>query len=371
MIPRVDSRLSGVVCCSRTPRHPSRKPTTSSPYWSTPLRTMARIAALSPGQSPPPVRTPTRIAAHVSVRRVERSPARGYVLVAAGATMFALGGNLARYMLDDGVSATRLSQLRSAGSLVLLAVALALTRPERMRVRRADLPQLAFLGICGLALVRATYYAAIDRLEIGVALVIQYMAPLLLLLWLRFRHGRRLAPALWGAVALSIVGCALVVQAYEPGSLDGPGVAYAAGAAVTFAIYMVASERSGQRYQSVTTLLWAFGFASLFWAIVQPWWQFPFSRVDPWLALGVILVGTLFPFICVVAALRELPAPRVAVAATLEPVLAALFAWWLHDEHLAVVQLAGGGLVLGAVLWVQSHRPDLEAELAPPLREAR
>ena len=197
------------------------------------------------------------------------------------------------------------------------------------------------------------------------------MAPLLLLVWLRFRHGRRLAPSLWGAVALSIAGCALVVQAYDPGSLDGPGVAYAAGAAVTFAIYMVASERAGQRYEPVTTLLWAFAFASLFWAVVEPWWSFPFDDVDALLALGVIVIGTLLPFICVVAALRHLPAPRAAVAATLEPVLAAIFAWWLHDEHLAAVQLAGGALVLSAVLWVQSHRPDLEAELAPPLREAR
>jgi drug/metabolite transporter (DMT)-like permease len=302
---------------------------------------------------------------------MQRSPARGYVLVAVGATMFALGGNLARYMLDDGVSAMRLSQLRSAGSLILLAAALAVTRPQLMRVRRSDVPQLAFLGICGLALVHATYYAAIDHLEIGVALVIQYMAPLLLLLWLRFRYGRRLAASLWGAVALSIAGCALVVRAFDPGGLDAAGVAYAAGAAVTFAIYMVASERAGQRYQSVTTLFWAFLFASIFWALVQPWWSFPFSAVDPWLALGVIVIGTLLPFICVVTALRHLPAPRAAVAATLEPVIAAIFAWWLHDEHLAAVQLAGGGLVLGAVLWVQAHRPDLEAELAPPLREAR
>src|SRR3954469_9926338 len=248
-----------------------------------------------------------RIAADVSVSRMERSPARGYVLVAIGATMFALGGNLARYMLDDGVSAMRLSQLRSAGSLVLLATALALSRPELMRAHRSDLPQLAFLGICGLALVHATYYAAIDRLEIGVALVIQYMAPLLLLGWLRFRHGRRVAASLWGAVALSIAGCALVVRAYDPGSLDGAGVLYAAGAAVTFAIYMVASERAGHQYQSVTTLLWAFAFASLFWAVVQPWWGFPFGKVNVLLALGVIVIGTLLPFICVVAALRHLP----------------------------------------------------------------
>jgi len=302
---------------------------------------------------------------------VERSPARGYALVAAGAAMFALGGNLARYLLDDGVDAARLSQLRSAGSLAVVGLALAVARPGLLRVRRSEIRQLAFLGIAGLALVHATYYAAIDRLEIGVALVIQYTAPLILLVWLRFRHGRTLAPSLWGAVALSIAGCFLVVRAYDPGSLDGLGVAAAFGAALTFALYMVASERAGQRHEPVTTLFWAFLFASLFWAVVQPWWSFPFERLDAWLALGVILVGTLFPFICVVAALRHIPAPRAAIAATLEPVLAAIFAWFLHDEELAAVQIAGGAVVLIAVLWVQSHRPDLEAELAPPLREAR
>src|SRR3954451_858167 len=314
------------------------------------------MAAFRPGQSPPPVSTPMRIRpGTLSSEPVQpgpgesRNPARGYLLVVAGAAMFALGGNLARYMLDDGVSALRLSQLRSAGSLVLLALALSLSRPAAMRVRRADLPQLAFLGICGLALVHATYYAAIDRLEIGVALVIQYMAPVLLLGWLWLRHGRRVASSLWGAVALSIAGCALVVRAYDPGALDTAGVLYAAGAAVTFAIYMVASEQAGQRYEAPTTLLWAFAFASIFWAVVEPWWTFPFGDVDLLLGLGVIVVGTLLPFICVVAALRHLPAPRVAVAATLEPVLAAVFAWWLHDEHLAIVQLVGGVLVIGVV----------------------
>jgi len=305
----------------------------------------------------------------------ERKPAFGYALVALGAAMFALGGNLARYLLDDGVDAFRLSQLRSIGSLLLLGAVLVAWRPALLEVERRDVPQLAFLGICGLALVHATYYEAIDRLQIGVALVIQYMAPLLLLVWLRVFHGRRIAPSLWGAVALSLAGCFLVVRGYDPGDLDALGVAAAFGATLTFAIYMVASERAGQRYEAVTTLVWAFGFATLFWALTKPWWDFPFDLIDSaenaLLALGVVVIGTLLPFICVVTALRHLPAPRVAVAATLEPVLAAIFAWFMHDEQLAAVQIAGGILVLAAVLWVQSRRPDLEAELAPPLREAR
>jgi drug/metabolite transporter (DMT)-like permease len=304
-----------------------------------------------------------------------RHPARGYALACAGATMWALNGNLARYLLDDGVSAVRLAQLRSFGSWLILLLVLGVARRDLLRVDRRDLPALAILGVAGLAAVHAAYFAAIERLQIGVAVTIQYLAPLLLLVWLRLGHGRRLASSLWGAVALSVGGCFFVVRAYDVSRLDGLGIAAAFGAALTFAIYMVGSERAGHRHEPVTTLFWAFGFATAFWAVVTPWWSFPFSDFSSvrhvLLAAGVVVIGTLLPFICIVAALRHIPAPRAAIVATLEPVLAAVFAWLMHDEALAAVQIAGGLAVLGAVVWVQARRPDLEAELAPPLRAAR
>lgn len=283
--------------------------------------------------------------------------------------MWALNGSMARFLLDDGVSAERLSQLRSFGSWLVLLIGLAAFRPALLRVERRDVPQLAFVGIAGLALVHAAYFVAIDRLQIGVALTIQYLAPVLLLAWLWLVHGRRPAPTLVGAAMLSLVGCFFVVRAYDAGSLDGLGVAAALTSAVAFAVYMIGSERAGHRLEPTTTLVWAFGFATLFWTLVQPWWGFPLGRFDSpgsaALGLGVIFVGTLFPFVCMVAALRHIAAPRAAVVATLEPVLAAVFAWVIHDEALAAVQIAGGVVVMAAVIWVQSHRADVDAELAP------
>jgi drug/metabolite transporter (DMT)-like permease len=311
------------------------------------------------------------------VSAAERHPARGYALAATGAAMWAMNGNLARYLLDDGVSALRLAELRSFGSWLILVLALALVKPELLRVDRSEIPALAMLGVAGLAAVHATYFLAIERLQIGVAVTIQYLAPLLLLVWLRLVHRRQLPSSLWGAVGLSVVGCFFVVRAYDAGDLDGLGVAAAFGATVSFAVYMVGSERAGHRHEPVTTLVWAFGFASLFWALVEPWWGFPFgdfsSADHALLGAGVIVIGTLLPFICMVAALRHIPAPRAAVVATLEPVLAAVFAWIIHDEALAAVQVAGGLAVLAAVAWVQSRQPDLEAELAPapPVRATR
>jgi drug/metabolite transporter (DMT)-like permease len=300
------------------------------------------------------------------------NPARGYALAAAGAALFSLNGSMARYLLADGVDAARLSQLRSAGSWLLLLVILGVSRRDLLRVDRSELPSLALLGVLGLAAVHATFFVAVDRLEIGPALTIQYLAPLLLLVWLRVVHSRRLPPGLWGAVALSLLGCFFVVRAHDVSGLDALGVLAAFGSMLTFAIYMVGSERSGQRHQAVTTLFWAFGFATLFWALVTPWWSFPWeglaSTRNALLAVALVVAGTLVPFVLTVAALRHVPAPRVAVIATLEPVLAAVFAWIIHDEALAAIQIAGGMIVLTAVAWVQSHRPDLEAESAPRTR---
>lgn len=273
------------------------------------------------------------------------------------------------------MSAVRLSQLRSAGSWLILVLILAATRRDLLRVERREIPALAILGIAGLALVHATYFLAIERLQIGVALTIEYLAPLLLLLWLRVVHGRRLPPGLWGAVALASVGCFFVVRAYDVGGLDGLGLVAAFAAAVSFAVYMVGAERAGHDHEPVTTLVWAFGFASVFWAVVAPWWDFPAGEFDAagpaLLGLGVVVIGTLLPFTLMVAALRHLPAPRAAVVSTLEPVLAAVFAYLFHGEALAAVQIGGGVIVLAGVLWVQMRAVDLEAESAPPFREVR
>jgi drug/metabolite transporter (DMT)-like permease len=304
-----------------------------------------------------------------------RSAARGYALAIAAAALWALNGSLSIFLLDDGLEPAHLSELRSAGSFAILLVALAVLAKPLLRVRREDVPRFAFLGIAGLALVHVAYFAAIERLGVGPALTLEYLAPMLVLLWLTLVHGRRMQPSLWGALALSVAGCFLVVRAYDADALDGTGLTWGLVSAVAFAIYMTSAERAGQRYQPTTILLWGFGFATLFWSFARPWWDFPFELLDSAggiaLALGVILVGTLFPFLLMVTAVRHIPAHRAAIVATLEPALGAAFEWLIHGTELAAVQIAGGVAVLIAVLWVQSQRVDVEQESAPALREAR
>lgn len=290
----------------------------------------------------------------------------GYGLVVAAVTMWSLNASIARTLLDDGISAARLSELRAVGSFVVLLALVAAFRPALLRVRHSEIPTLALLGFAGIGAVYVTYFLAIERLQIGVALTLEYLGPLLLLLWLWLWRGRHLPGRLWAAMAMSLVGIVLVVRAYDLGSVDALGVGAALAAAVSFAIYLGTSERAGERNSTATTLVWAFGFAALMWLVLQPPWTFPFDRFSDsgnlLLGLAVILVGTLLPYGCLVAAVRHVPAARAGVVATLEPVLSALFAFVIHDEGLAAVQIAGGALVLVAVVWVQAQRADLAAE---------
>src|SRR3954451_7417242 len=96
-----------------------------------------------------------------------RHPKLGYALAAAAATLWAANGSVSRLLLDDGVSAMRLSELRAVLTFRPRGVPPALARPRLPRVRREHLPRLAFLGIAGLAGVTAPYFFSISRLDIG------------------------------------------------------------------------------------------------------------------------------------------------------------------------------------------------------------
>ncbi len=298
----------------------------------------------------------------------ERSPKLGYTLAATAAALWAVNGSLARFLLEDGVSAFHLAQVRSTITWLILVGLLLAVAPRTLRIRREDVPRMAWFGIAGLAGVHTTYFLAIARLDIGVALTIQYLGPLLILLWLRFFHGRRLRASMWAAVALSAAGCFLVVEAYDASGLDVAGLvpAFASAFALT---YIVAAERAGHRYTAPTTLAWAAGFAALFWLVARPPWTFPWdefaSSSHLALGFGVAIVGTLVPFLLMVIAVRHIPGLRAAVVATLEPVLAAVIAWPVHDQHLSAPQLVGALVVLAAVIWVQTHRPEQHSEGAP------
>jgi drug/metabolite transporter (DMT)-like permease len=303
-------------------------------------------------------------------------PLLGYALVWSAVILWSVNAVVAKVVLDSaGLSALRLAEVRATGAALLLFAAVGLVRPRSLRVRRRELGFLAAFGILGLAFVQLFYFVAISRLDIGIALVIQYLAPVFVALWARFVVHEPVRRRLWLAIALSLSGLSLVVDLWGGFALDGVGVAVCLAAAVAYAAYVLMAEHSLRGGRDAYSLLaWGFGLAALFWAVVQPWWSFPWELVQGdvsllgrlenlsapvWLLLAyVVVLGTVVPFAMLVSALHHLPATRMTIVAMLEPVLAALVAYAWLEEELGALQIAGGLLVLAGVLLAQSARPE-------------
>jgi drug/metabolite transporter (DMT)-like permease len=305
---------------------------------------------------------------HEHVRR----PVVGYALVLAATALWGINGSFAKAALSSGLSSLRLTEVRSTGAALILVAALALTRPRSLRTTRGELPFLLLFGVVGLAFVQLLYFIAIHRLEIGVALLIQYVAPVLIALWARLVLKEPVRRRVWAALILALGGLSLVVDLWSGVALDGIGVAAALASAVTFALYILLAENAVKRRDPVSLLALGFTFAAIFWSIVQPWWSFPTEYLNDrvhldgavvsatlpvWaLLIGVVLVGTIVPFLLLLVALRHLSATRAGVTAMFEPVAGALVAYALLGESLTEAQLVGGAIVLAGILLAQTAR---------------
>jgi drug/metabolite transporter (DMT)-like permease len=309
--------------------------------------------------------------------RPDRAATLGALLrVVAAAACWAMAAVLAKYVFDRGVPPVRLAEARVAVALAVLAPLLVWRRPGLLRPPPGTLPLLAGFGAC-VAAVNLSYYLAIDRLPVGVAVSLQYTGPAMVLAVTALagrgapegsgepqggppvnRAGRP-GLAAWVAAAVTLAGAVLVSRALEGlAGLDVPGVAAGLASAVTFAAYLLTAELAGARgAHPATTLLWGFLSSVAIWSLVAPWWSWPLDAArDPGVALAVVgvgVVGTLLPFALAVGAVRVISAATAGIAATSEPVFAAAFAWVLLDQRLAPTQLAGGALVVAGVVLAQ------------------
>jgi drug/metabolite transporter (DMT)-like permease len=301
-----------------------------------------------------------------------RQPRLGYAMALAAATLWAVNGVVSKVIIESGgVPSPRLTEVRTTGAFLLLFATLALANPKSLRVRRAELPMLLVFGV-GLAFVQWFYFEAISRLDIGVALLIQYVAPVLVALWARFAYHEPVRRRIWAALALSVLGIALLVELWEGLTLDGLGVSAALGSAVTFAVYILSAERAVARRDPVSLVCYGFLLASIFWALVQPLYSFPIERVDESVSLlgrledlslpvsllmaWMVVLGTIVPFALLAASLRHIPASRAAITAMFEPVAATVFAFAWLGESLTAAQLVGAFVVLCAIVLAQTSR---------------
>ncbi len=301
-----------------------------------------------------------------------RRTAVGVALVATASVLFAVNGTVSKLAMQAGLSTTRLVELRSLGSAVVLVAAVLVMTPRARLPRGRELAGIAVLGIVGMAMVQWLYFVAISRLPVGLALLIEYTAPLLVALWARFVLGEDVRARVWWALAACLAGLTLVAQVGDGVRLDVLGLVAAGAAAVSLAVYYLLADRLVRRRDPLSTQAWSMVFAAVFWVVLQPLWTFDAgvladdvdlpgalegSRLPLWVLLAYIVVlGTVVPYVLILAGVVRLGAARTGIIGMLEPVAASAAAWLVLSEAMTPVQLLGGAVVLGGVALAETAR---------------
>ena len=282
---------------------------------------------------------------------------RGEIYLFLGAFLFAFNGIISKIVLLDEISAWRLTQIRTGGAFIILFTFFIIFRRKELRPTKQELPWLILFGVVGVTLVQAFYFVAIERMYVGIALLIEFTAPIWILLFLRFVLKKHVPQGLWYAIALAFTGLLMITQIWDGLTVDQIGLIAAFLDALALAGYFLIGDLLGKTKSSGAIATWGFGVASLLLFFALPIWNFPVDALTNemnllgrfedyslpgWvLVLWIVVMGTIAPYLFVIAGLKILSASTASVFGMIEPVMAGIFAWWWLNESLSTIQLLG------------------------------
>ena len=287
---------------------------------------------------------------------------RHEIYLVLGSLFFAISSIPAKLAMESGLSAFRLTQIRTIGAFLVLFLYVYLKNKQSLRISRKELPILIAFGVFGFAAVNLFYFLAIQRLNVGVALIIEFTAPIWIALWMRFIQKKIVSKLMWWGLVIGLTGLVLIAQVWRGLTLDGLGVTFAVLDAFALALYFLVGEKLVGVKSSEATMAWGLGISSVFFAIIQPWWNFPFEELGSvveltgrlsgisiptyYLILWIIVLGTAVPYFLVLNGLRGLSAATSSSIGMLEPVFGGIFAWIFLYEKLNFIQSVGAVVVL-------------------------
>ena len=269
-------------------------------------------------------------------------------------------------------NAARVSQLRVTFAFLILLVFVALTNRRSLPLHRHELGPVAAYGVLGVAMTQWLYFVAITRMPIGIALLIEFTAPIMVVLWVRYAWHRPVRNTVWLGLALAMAGLAMVAQIWLGLTLNSLGVAAAFGAAVALA--RVLPARRDLRPGARPRLADALGLRLRRPAVGRrccpggatrgrrsrarrPHSGEGTTAVPLWaLAIWMVVLGTIVPFWLVLAAIRHIGAAGASIIGMTEPFIASLVAWVVLGEVLTPAQMLGGAVILTGVVIAERAR---------------
>ena len=260
---------------------------------------------------------------------------------------------------------------RSLASALCAGAVIAVTDRKSFKLYKNELAPLLTLGVIGVALMQWSYSNAVSLLPVGIALLIEYTAILMVPVASLVIFKIQVSSRLWLGALLVIFGL-LVVSKIWAGGLNPVGIAFAFGAAVFLSVYFILGERVQKSRSSMSLLFYSMLISSMFWLVASPWWQMDSNlmtksidlsgslagiELPAWLVLvWVGIAGSFAPMLLSFLALRHLSASTVGVASTAETLFAFAFAWLWLKEEISLLQAIGGALVLIGIIIAQTSR---------------
>jgi drug/metabolite transporter (DMT)-like permease len=287
---------------------------------------------------------------------------RGEIYLVIGALFFSFNGVISTLVLDH-LSPFRLTQVRCIGAFAIIFIIVASRNLESLKATRREIPTLVLLGIVGFAAVQAGYFLGIQRgVPLSLVLIIEFTAPIWIVLWIKFVQKKAVPNGMWGGIALAFIGLIFIAKVWDGLTFDLLGIVGALISAFALAVYFLVGSSVGEKRSAQSITVWGLGMAGLTWAIVMPVWQFPFeiftmqmnlqgifdgTLVPGWVLIAwIIVMGTIVPYLFVVGGLRRLSPSTSSVMGMIEPVLAGVFAWIWLAQSWAPIQLGGAAIVL-------------------------
>jgi drug/metabolite transporter (DMT)-like permease len=301
---------------------------------------------------------------------------KGEVFLIIGAIAFALNGIVAKMVMQNGLSEWRMLQVRTGGAFIFLLAYVLFTNYKSLKVKLQEWPLLIVYSFVGFALVQFGYFIAISRMHVSMALIIEFTAPIWIVLWIKYVRKSFVPKDMWIAISLAFIGMLLLAQVWKGMTLDTVGVIAAFLDAFALATYFVLGERLAPTRSTASLTVLGFGISTALWAIAFPLWTFPFDiftqsmslegplkdfNAPGWtLLLWVVLLGTVLPYLCVLSGIKILTASTSSVIGMLEPVLAGIFAWIWIGESWNTIQLIGGAIVIAGIYLADKTRTKVK-----------
>ncbi len=297
----------------------------------------------------------------------------GYVYAFTAAFLFGANGSVTKVMMEAGLTALQVTQLRVLGSALIAGLVLLILDRRSFRVLRSQWVPILAMGVFGVAVLQAAYATAIQLIPVGIALLLEYLAVPMVAIFALVVFKEKVRTRIWVSIGLVVGGLVLVAQIWAA-NLNIWGVIAGLISAVGLSTYLLVGERQLETISPLALMFWVMSIGTVFWSFFSGWWNIDPAlflesvslsgtleaySVPMWALLAWnVVMGSFITYLMSLESIRLLSATPAGIATTSEVAFAFLVAWLWLEEALNIAQLAGAIIVMIGIGVAQTARRE-------------